>query len=175
MTRDGTRGRASLTAAILVMLAMLGGAGLPRAWAADFDHQPLTIHADGETHRLSVEVARTASQRRQGLMDRDALADEAGMLFVYEKLQPPSGRFWMYRTRIPLDIAFIDAQGRIAAIHRLVPCGATDPQQCPTTRAGVSYRAALEVNAGYFAERGITRGACVDWPGRQGGCRAERR
>lgn len=78
----------------------------------------------------------------------------------------------MYRTRIPLDIAFIDARGRIAAIETMQPCRSDSPADCPATLAGVTYVAALEVNAGFFAEHGIGLGDCVVWPGRPPGCGA---
>ncbi|RDB42824.1 DUF192 domain-containing protein [Halomonas sp. DQ26W] len=136
------------------------------------ERQPVRIEAGGEVFRLDAEMARTSSERRTGLMDRDSLAPGTGMLFLYDRIQPPQSGFWMYRTRIPLDIAFIDAQGRIATIHTMVPCPSDTPRKCPVTQAGASYQAALEVNAGYFAEHGIEEGACVVWPGRKGGCSA---
>ncbi|MBA2778278.1 DUF192 domain-containing protein [Billgrantia kenyensis] len=159
-------------------VALAGLAALLLAWQwpagaegpARLETAPLEIHADGESHRLEVEVARTSAERMRGLMERDYLADDAGMLFLYQTPQPPDGGFWMYRTLIPLDIAFLDADGRIAAIYTMLPCPSRDPQECPVTLAGVTYIAALEVNAGYFAERGIEKGACVSWPGRQSGC-----
>ncbi|MGM0700969.1 MAG: DUF192 domain-containing protein [Pseudomonadota bacterium] len=143
------------------------------AASVTFERVPLVIHADATQHRLTVEVARTPAQRSRGLMARDSLAEDAGMLFSYDRLQPPWGSFWMYRTRIALDIAFLDAEGRIAAIHTMQPCDSSDPGDCPSTRAGVPYRAALEVNAGYFAERGIEIGDCVVWAGQDDGCAAE--
>jgi len=134
---------------------------------------PLEILADGERHTLQVELAQTAAERRNGLMDRDFLAPDTGMLFVYQYPQPPQGGFWMYRTRIPLDIAFIDEQGRIAARYTMQPCMSGNPSDCPATLAGVTYHAALEVNAGYFEEYGIGEGACVSWPGRSAGCTSD--
>ncbi|UYG02830.1 DUF192 domain-containing protein [Halomonas sp. LR3S48] len=138
--------------------------------ASTLQRVPLEIHAGTERHRLEVELARSSSERQKGLMDRDHLAPDAGMLFLYEEQQPAAGSFWMYRTRIPLDIAFIDADGRIAALHTMQPCLSRNPYDCPVTVAGAAYHAALEVNAGYFEERGIEEGACVSWPGRQGDC-----
>ncbi|QOR39858.1 DUF192 domain-containing protein [Billgrantia diversa] len=164
---------------------MLAKRALPVAWlatllawqlpaaadeAARLQRSPLEIHAGSERHRLEVELARTSAERQKGLMDRDRLAADAGMLFLYEEQQPAAGGFWMYRTRIPLDIAFIDASGRIATLHTMQPCLSRNPYDCPVTIAGATYHAALEVNAGYFEERGIEEGACVTWPGRAEGC-----
>lgn len=131
---------------------------------------PLVIHGEQGPRRLVVEVARTTSQRSRGLMERDQLAEQAGMLFLYDRPQSSRNGFWMYRTRIPLDIAFIDEAGRIAEIHRLEPCTAARPSECPVTRPAVAYRAALEVNAGAFKAMGVTAGDCVSWPGDGGLC-----
>ncbi|WP_280563235.1 DUF192 domain-containing protein [Chromohalobacter sp. 48-RD10] len=112
-----------------------------------------TLEIAGET--LSVEVARQAEERAQGLMDRDTLAPDAGMLFVYEAQQSAETAFWMYRTRIPLDIAFLGANGEVRAIRRMLPCQAASSAECPRYAAEVPFRAALEVNAGYFRRHGI--------------------
>ncbi|EWH02495.1 DUF192 domain-containing protein [Halomonas sp. BC04] len=166
------------TRTILLVLLLAVAATLTWRWPAvaesttSLERQPLLIKAGQEVFRLEVEMARTADERRIGLMDRDSLAPDAGMLFLYERIQPPRSGFWMYRTRIPLDIAFIDVHGRIATIHTMVPCPSENPRECPATLAGAYYQAALEVNAGYFTERGIEPGACVDWPGRLDGCSA---
>lgn len=169
MRGEGWRKQAG-TLACLVALLLVGhlpaGAGEPVA----LERVPLEISADEERHRLEVELARSSAERQKGLMDRDRLAPDAGMLFLYEEEQPAAGGFWMYRTRIALDIAFIDDAGRIAAIHTMQPCPSRNPYDCPVTVAGVDYHAALEVNAGYFEAHGIEEGACVTWPGRRQGC-----
>lgn len=113
---------------------------------------------DGNTHHLVVEVAATPDRRARGLMGRDSLAPEAGMLFLYERPQPGDAGFWMYRTRIPLDIAFLDATGRIRAVHTMQPCVSDLGYRCPSYLPGVSYAAALEVNAGYLSARGVQPG-----------------
>ncbi|WP_111414035.1 DUF192 domain-containing protein [Billgrantia lactosivorans] len=140
--------------------------------AATLQRAPLEIEAGGERHRLEVELARTPAERRRGLMERDHLDADAGMLFLYEEVQSSRAGFWMYRTRIPLDIAFLDAAGRIVALHTMQPCPSRSPYDCPVTVAGAAYHAALEVNAGYFEARGIEEGDCVSWPGRRSGCRS---
>ena len=115
----------------------------------------LAIDSGEQTYRLTVEIARTAKERSFGLMEREHLAADAGMLFVYRQQQPPSAGFWMYRTRIPLDIAFIGAEGTIRAIESMVPCGNDATAQCPTYQAGVPFQYALEVNAGFFEAHDI--------------------
>ncbi|MCE3026941.1 DUF192 domain-containing protein [Salinicola sp. DM10] len=113
-------------------------------------------------YTLRIEVAATAEQRARGLMARDALPEDAGMLFLYPAEQPGSSAYWMYRTRIPLDIAFLGADGTIRALKTMPPCRAEMPSRCPAYPAGVAFRAALETNAGYFAQRGLGVGDRVD-------------
>ncbi|WP_346796185.1 DUF192 domain-containing protein [Halomonas sp. Bachu 37] len=139
--------------------------------AQNDERLPLVIHTSQGPHRLSVEVAETPAQRQRGLMERDHLDVDSGMLFLYDRQQSGRQGFWMYRTRIPLDIAFIDSDGRIVAIEQMPPCESLRPAQCPSYEPGEAYHSALEVNAGYFAERGINVGDCVSLPGHAGFCR----
>ncbi len=134
---------------------------------------PLVVHTAEGRQRFDVEVARTLAERSRGLMARDHLDQDAGMLFLYRSTQSPRSGFWMYRTRIPLDIAFIDEDERIAAISTMWPCGSEKPAECPVTYPGLPYRAALEVNAGLFERLGIVEGDCVSWPGSAGHCLPE--
>ncbi|WP_447555394.1 DUF192 domain-containing protein [Vreelandella sp. EE22] len=134
---------------------------------------PLTIHTEQGPHRLDVEVAETVSQRQQGLMGREQLPEARGMLFRFENEQPANNAFWMFKTLIALDIAFIDDEGRIVAINTMPPCDATTARECPVYPAGAPYYSALEVNAGYFEERGIGVGDCVSVPALAGFCRPE--
>jgi uncharacterized protein len=102
---------------------------------------------------VQVEIARTAAERQRGLMNRRTLPAKAGMVFVYP--QAVSNGFWMKNTLIPLDIAFYDGRGRILRILTMQPCG-RDP--CRVYDPGVSYRAALEVNAGSFRRWAVKAG-----------------
>ncbi|MCC5900543.1 MAG: DUF192 domain-containing protein [Halomonas sp.] len=142
------------------------------AWAAPSQAivMSLAIHSDSGPHRLEVEVAETTAQRQRGLMGREHLPEESGMLFRFESEQSADNAFWMYRTLIPLDIAFIDADGRIVAINTMQPCESDTPRECSSYPAGAAYHSALEVNAGYFAERGIKVGDCVSIPEIAGFC-----
>jgi uncharacterized protein len=91
-------------------------------------------------------------------MERRTLAENAGMLFLYPTVQPESSAFWMFRTRIPLDIAFVDDSGVIRSIRAMEPCTSDLAQACQSYPAGASYRAALEVNRGYFDRKRIRLG-----------------
>jgi uncharacterized membrane protein (UPF0127 family) len=101
-------------------------------------------------HAFEVEVAATPQQREHGLMQRDALPVNGGMLFVFEQ----AGRhcFWMRNTPLPLSIAFAGPNGRIINLADMQPL--TDTFHC----ANADARYALEVSQGGFQQRGIVPG-----------------
>lgn len=133
-----------------------------RAPAVVFDTTTARIETATDTHSLTVEVARSPAQRTQGLMERRSLPDDAGMIFLFEEEQGAEEGFWMFRTRIPLDIAYLDEDGRIVAIRQMEPCASPYAEPCQLEARpyapGAPYRAALEVNRGYFERRGIRPG-----------------
>jgi uncharacterized membrane protein (UPF0127 family) len=102
---------------------------------------------------VDVEIAETPVQQQLGLMNRESLASEAGMVFLFGR--ETRGGFWMKNTLIPLSIAFFDADGRILRILDMEPCEA-DP--CPVYDPEVAYRGALEVNKGAFARWRVSEG-----------------
>ncbi len=108
--------------------------------------------ADGEV-LVPVEVADSADEREVGLMNRESLPEDAGMIFLFD--DDSSGGFWMKDTLIPLSIAFADADGVILNILDMEPCE-TDP--CEIYDPGVTYRSALEVNQGAFSRWGVEEG-----------------
>ncbi len=112
----------------------------------------LTIHIEGV--KLKVEVAQDEETRMHGLMYRDKLSEDEGMLFVFPEQRILS--FWMRNTFIPLDIAFIDADGRIVDIQRMQPI---DESKLYVSAAPALY--ALEVNAGWFERHGLKVGSLV--------------
>jgi hypothetical protein len=103
---------------------------------------------------LQVEIAQTSEASGLGLMFRENLPENQGMLFVFPHQQTLS--FWMRNTYIPLDIAFIDEAGSIVDIQRMEPL---DESKQYVSAAPALY--ALEVNAGWFAKHGIKIGATV--------------
>jgi hypothetical protein len=103
---------------------------------------------------LLVETAQTDADRQRGLMFRERLPADQGMLFVFPVSQIQS--FWMRNTFIPLDIAFISSAGVIVDIQYMKP---VDESILYTSRAPALY--ALEVNAGWFAKHDIQVGAQV--------------
>jgi uncharacterized membrane protein (UPF0127 family) len=101
-------------------------------------------------HPLSVEVADTPESRATGLMRRDQLPADTGMVFVYPDVAVRG--FWMKDTRIPLSIAFLDNSGTIVRLADMKPFD--------TSRTSSLYpaRYAIEVNLGWFAARGVEVG-----------------
>ncbi|SNY98800.1 DUF192 domain-containing protein [Halomonas sp. hl-4] len=167
--------RSLLKASLILPLSLwLPGTSLwAQATPDDAETLSLAIHTEKGPHRLDVELADTLPKRQRGLMQREHLPEKRGMLFVFERERPADSGFWMYRTLIPLDIAFIDDAGRIVAIETMQPCESSSPSNCRSYAPGAAYHAALEVNAGYFAERGIGEGDCVSVPALSGFCQPE--
>ena len=116
----------------------------------------ITVSSGEVSRPLTVELATTPSQRQQGLMYRQSMAEDRGMLFLFE--QDINHGFWMKNTYIPLDIAYLAPDGTVLEIVKGEPLN-TDPltPQQP-------YRHALEVNQGWFEENGLGPGAKVSIP-----------
>ena len=114
------------------------------------------INSGGQRVEVPVEIAATEAARERGLMGRTALAEDAGMLFVFDREQPLA--FWMKDTLIPLSIAYIDSNGRIVDIQDMQPLDETPHPSAEPARY------ALEVNQGFFAARGIQVGDRAELP-----------
>ena len=110
---------------------------------------------------VEVEVASAPDEQQQGLMYRESMPENHGMLFVYR--EPMFMRFWMKNTRIPLAIAFIREDGVISNIEEMTPePGPFDPVHLYSSRQRCLY--ALEMNAGWFQKHGIQPGDRIDLP-----------
>ena len=107
--------------------------------------------------RFEVEVAADEASRTRGLMFRDAMADDHGMLFVFEREQPLA--FWMKNTRIPLDILYFDDELRLVSISSAPPC--TTPQ-CPSYPSAGPARFTLELNVGTARKLGVATGDVLE-------------
>ena len=135
-----------------ILLALCLGLTLAATAAADMlEKRELTIVTAGGPQRFVVELARTREQRERGLMFRQDLAPDAGMLFVYAS----DGEIdmWMANTLLPLDMIFFAADGRITKVaERTVPLSeATIGSDGPA-------RGVLEVNGGTASRLGIKVG-----------------
>jgi hypothetical protein len=106
--------------------------------------------------KIKVEVVRTEQEKAKGLMFREKLGKEDGMIFVYGKEEYLS--FWMKNTRIPLSIAFLDRKGKIVDIQDMFPFS------LQTHVSAFPAQYALEVNQGWFKQKGISIGDVVKLP-----------
>lgn len=122
-----------------------------------FDTALVWMHGEADSVSLLVEVASSDEQRAFGLSRRPTLDDGSGMLFVFDSVQAADHGFWMWRTNIPLDIAFVDSTGVIQRILAMETCGAR-AESCPSYPPGVRYERALEANLGWFAAQGVRVG-----------------
>lgn len=111
------------------------------------------IATDRGTVFVRVEIADTDQARARGLSGREALAADAGMVFLWQ--EDADVAFHMKDTRIPLSVAFFAADGLILRILDLAPCAA---EPCPVYAPGVRYRGALEVNRGAFGRWQVREG-----------------
>jgi uncharacterized membrane protein (UPF0127 family) len=122
-----------------------------------FETSPLAIESASGTLSFEVELAVSPEQRRQGLMFREHLDSDQGMLFDFGRTAPVT--MWMRNTFIPLDMLFIEADGRIARI-----VADTEPLSDAVIGSGGPVRAVLELAAGTSAEQGIAVGDQVVHP-----------
>jgi uncharacterized membrane protein (UPF0127 family) len=142
--RIGWRQRVALLLGVVLFVTLI-------VWGQHLATQPQpplpTVALAVGGHALHVEVATTPAARTRGLMFRSVLADDAGMLFVYEDDQALA--FWMHNTSLPLSLAFLDAQGRIVQLIDMEPFDDT------IHRSIVPARYALEADRGWFARHSI--------------------
>ena len=149
---------ASLLAAIILFACGVNNSSTPAAQAPPASG-PRVIFPD--SFAVNVEIAADDSTRAQGLMYRDQLATDRGMIFFF----PQSGDypFWMKNTLIPLDMIWIDDQRRIVHIAPNVPPCKADP--CPSVPAGGMAKYVLEVGAGVAARHGLANGQTLRFEG----------
>jgi uncharacterized membrane protein (UPF0127 family) len=128
-----------LTLALALMVAVPPGA-------------PECVTPDG-TH-VHLELALTDEEKQLGLMFRDTLPSDHGMLFIFDADGPLE--FWMKNTFVPLDFVWVSAAGEVVEVRACVPPCRSDP--CPGYASNKPARAVLEVNAGFAAAHGVRPG-----------------
>ncbi len=137
---------------VLLAILLLSTSALRASESAAQPELPVVSLRIGST-TLRAEVADDDTERASGLMFREALAPNSGMVFVMPQIAPAS--FWMKNTLIPLSIAFVDVRGTILEIHDMKP---KDETPVRSTFPRVAY--AIEVDQGWFSKNKI-------WPGDQ--------
>lgn len=154
----------SLATSLVINLGLIDG-----AWAAsptpqsleplsNFPQSMLTIVTpDARQHRLQVWLADTDRHREQGLMFVKELPQDVGMLFIFDR--PQRIQMWMKNTLIPLDMLFIDANGRVDSI-----ISNATPQSLKILSSASAVLGVLELAGGSAAQLGIHAGAIVQHP-----------
>ena len=136
---------------LILILLLVGFAPFSCSKNNDLQTQVIRINQ----WEITVETADTLESQEKGLMGRESLDENRGMLFVYERDAKKS--FWMKNTTIPLSIAYIAADGTIREIYDM------EPLSTRTVDSRYSVRYALEVNQGAFDRHGIKAGDKVEF------------
>jgi len=113
-----------------------------------------------EDHRFQVEVADTPEERAEGLMFRESLNEDEGMLFVYE--EEGNRSFWMKNTYIPLDIIFLDSNLKVINIEKANPEPNTSDENLKRYRSEKPTQYVLEINQNRSKEIGLEHGDRID-------------
>ncbi|MCO5100938.1 MAG: DUF192 domain-containing protein [Burkholderiaceae bacterium] len=142
----------SLAFGIAALALAPGGGALAQPGAAQVPQPKLpVVRLQAGIHVILAELADNDRRREIGLMGRQALGPNEGMLFVFERKAVHC--FWMRNTPLALSIAFLDDDGRIVDIAQMAP--RSDDSHCPSR----AVRFALEMEQGWFARHGIEPGA----------------
>jgi uncharacterized membrane protein (UPF0127 family) len=137
--------------AALVLGSCAGGVGVSRAVLAAPMLETVEIVTARGRPRFLVEIAATRAEQARGLMFRKSLAPDRGMLFIYKQPQPAA--YWMKNTLVPLDILYIQPNGRILSIVR----NARPHDETPLPSGGLVL-GVLELAGGRAAQLGVPPG-----------------
>lgn len=149
----------ALCAAIVLAVyfsALKPSAADGQAMMLPVDPTPLVAVTSSGKHSFSIEIADTSEEREAGLMFRKDMADDHGMLFVFEK--PGEVNFWMKNTPMPLDLVFVGQDGKIKAIKR------GEPESEAIISPGQPVSFVLELKAGTAAKDGLRDGDLLRHP-----------
>jgi uncharacterized protein len=147
--------RKGLLCGVMASVAVaLAGMSLVSCGRSEEAPPPGTVAVEVKGNVLHVEIASTPGERSRGLQGRTKLAEDAGMVFIFNP--PEKVVFWMDETLIPLSIAFMDGTGRIMQIEDMEPMTRTEHPSA----SEVTYT--LEVNQGWFERHGVKVGDVVD-------------
>jgi len=136
-----------------------GGPAPAPTVAAAASTPTVVLHGrDGRNITVRVELARTEAERTRGLMYRNHLEPDAGMLFLFPR--PATLAFWMKNTLIPLDMLFLDSERRVVGIVENAAPETETPRQ-----VGGDSQFVLEVGGGLTRQWGVTAGSIVEFHG----------
>jgi uncharacterized membrane protein (UPF0127 family) len=132
------------------------GAGAARAGVGEGAQSLATVPMKIGDRTFDIEVAKTPGQHEIGLMKRDSMPENHGMIFVFE--DEHTLEFWMKDTRIPLDIMYLDASGKVVSVAQM------QPYDLATVSSQVPAQYAIELYAGMVKKLGIRSGQVLDIP-----------
>jgi uncharacterized membrane protein (UPF0127 family) len=139
-----------LTLGVIIVLLLAGSVVV----GYFFYTQPKTERIEFAGVTLTVELATTPAAQQQGLSDRDSMAADHGMLFIFN--QEAQWSFWMHEMRFPLDVIWFNASRAAVFIEQdLPPC---IPAACPIYTPTSNAMYVLEVNAGFVRAHGVVLG-----------------
>jgi uncharacterized membrane protein (UPF0127 family) len=148
-------GRLSLTVLAFLVLALGVSLEPCRADGGGVEFPVATVGIAGRA--VKVQLAATAQAQKRGLMYRQSLPEDEGMLFLYDI--PKIRCMWMKNTLVPLTAAFLDGRGRILGFADMDPL--TTQRHC----SGAPIMYVLEMNRGWFARHGVREGDSLDLSG----------
>jgi uncharacterized membrane protein (UPF0127 family) len=120
------------------------------------------VHASGPSvelkgHRFDVEIAADDATRQRGLMFRDSMPADHGMLFLFD--HPYMQSFWMKNCRMPLDILYFDQEYKLVNVQeRVPPCRSAVDSRCPVYASTGPAQYVLELNSGTAEKLGVKAG-----------------
>lgn len=148
-------GAAVALAALLAVSCGAGSAGSTAPTPVPTPSGPHVVMPSGAIYE--VELARTPEEHARGLMFRESLRDRAGMIFLFSQEPMIPHHFWMKNTMIPLDMIWIEANGRVAFVSANTPPCKADP--CPMYGPDMGIPIVLEIAAGMAAKEGVVVGS----------------
>ena len=150
--------RAALSLFAAMLLAAPATAQTARNDVVDFGAPvPLTIQSGETAHGFQVEEAKTLEQQARGMMWRNAMGEDEGMIFEFD--EPKVATIWMKNTAIPLDILFVRSNGEILKIEHMA-----QPYKLRSASSEAVVAAVIELKGGRALELGIRPGDTVDHP-----------
>lgn len=144
-------------AALFVVCGFAALTASSATWADTMRRETLILISAGGRTEILTEIALTGPEQEQGLMFRTGMAENAGMLFIYEQTHDLS--MWMRNTYLPLDMVFMRADGTIARIE-----ASAEPLSDRVIASGSPVKAVLELKAGTAQRLGLKPGDRVDSP-----------
>jgi uncharacterized membrane protein (UPF0127 family) len=149
-----------LKIAILSLAVLSAGLGAYQYYEASSDERPLEGNQTEiyfESHSFEVEIADSPEERARGLMFREELGENQGMLFVYKEEADRS--FWMKNTLIPLDIIFLNSDLEVINIEKADPEPDTSDENLASYRSERPAQYVLEINQNRSEEIGLEKGS----------------